>query len=287
MSARRAAFVERTRQALAVSLRTAATGFPEAGGSGSRGVHDARKELKRSASLARTFGQIVGPGAYVALEAANAARRAFGRTRNLDVMPVALERVKCTPDVRAALTRAIALEKGDALDEAAPDSAGMAARLEAAATAVSVWDLADVDDATLAAALRHTYKTAKRRGAAAFATGDADDLHELRRGVIDLSHQLDELRPAWPALIDAYCDELRKLRQTLGDFNDLTMLGEFGLSRRELSAGDAQAFVEAVERRRKPLARKAHAQFERSFAERPGAFARRFLTYMEHPHGRE
>jgi CHAD domain-containing protein len=286
MSARRLSFVEQARRALVASLRAAAKAFPTAGGSGSHAVHDARKELKRSASLARGFSSIVGPEAYVAIEAANAARRHYGRTRDLDVLPLALERVKCEPEIRTVLTRAIAIERGAALG-ATPDASGVADKLGTAADAVAAWDIAALDDSALAAALRQTYKSAKRRGAAAFASQDADDLHELRRGVIDLGHQLEALRPAWPALIDAIGEELRRLRQTLGDFNDLTILGEFALSRRELSAEDAAAFVDAVERRRRPLARKARSLFERVFAERPSAFARRLSAYLAHPQGRD
>ena len=40
----------------------------------------------------------------------NAARRAFGRARDLDVLPGVLEEIKCDADIRAALMRAIGVE---------------------------------------------------------------------------------------------------------------------------------------------------------------------------------
>jgi CHAD domain-containing protein len=285
MSVRRPAWIEKARAALVRSLGAAASGFSGAEAQGTRGVHDARRELKRSASLARGFGQVVGPAAFIALEAANSARRAFGRTRDLDVLPLALERVKCDPETRAALTRAIALERGAALSQPVQDASGLATKLEAAAEAVAAWDLSWAEETAFATLLRHTYQTTKRRGVSAFSSGDADDLHDLRTGVIDLGHQLEELRPAWPSVIDAQSEELRRLRQALGDFNDLTMLGEFALQRRVLDTEATETFIEAVQRRRKPLERRARAQFERVFAERPGAFARRVGAYMEHPQG--
>jgi CHAD domain-containing protein len=287
VNARRPNWIERARGALAASLSAAASAFSDADGGGTRAVHDARKELKRSASLARGFGQVVGPEAYVALEAANAARRAYGRARDLDVLPFALGRVKCDPETRAVLTRAMALQRGEAIGGVGPQAPDMAARLAAAAAAVQAWNLAEIDDSGLAAMLRHTFRSAKRRGAAAFSSGDADDLHELRTGVIDLGHQFEVLRPVWPALIEAQSAELARLRQTLGDFNDLTVLGEFALRLRSLDVDATEAFVEAVQKRRKPLERKARAQFERAFAERPGAFARRMTAYMAHPQGLE
>ena len=128
-----------------------------------------------------------------------------------------------------------------------------------------------------------TYRAAKRLGRVAWARADADDLHDLRSHVVDLGHQCALFEPIWPELISAYCGELHRLRQSLGDHNDLTVLGEFALSRRELSAEAAENLVELVLRARRPLERRAHSQFERSFAERPGAFARRISAYFAHP----
>jgi hypothetical protein len=100
---------------------------------------------------------------------------------------------------------------------------------------------------------------------------------------VDLSHQCALFESAWPALFAAYDAELQKLRQSLGAHNDLTVLGEFALSRRELSGESAEALVALVLRKRKPLERKAAQQFERLFAERPGAFGRRMAAYLAHP----
>lgn len=283
MTTQRRRWLERMRNALAASLRSAGVAFSEAGKGASSTIHDARKELKRSASLARGFGHVLGAQAFSAVEASNVARRAFGRARDLDVLPLALQRVKCEPESRAILTRAIALERGAAVGELQPDGLNLSGKLTSAADTVQLWDLGAYDDDAFTHLLRQTYKVAKRRGAAAFATGDADDLHGLRRGVIDVHHQLEILSPAWPDLIDAQCQELRKLRQTLGDFNDLTMLGEFALAQSELPASAGEAFVEAVQRRRRPLERNARVQFERAFAEQSGAFARRLAVYIERP----
>ena len=85
-------------------------------------------------------------------------------------------------------------------------------------------------------------------------------------------------------MFSAFGAELQKLRRSLGDHNDLTVLGEFALARRELSAEAAgSTLVALLLRRRKPLERRAAALFARLFAERPGAFARRIAAYLEHP----
>jgi CHAD domain-containing protein len=158
--------------------------------------------------------------------------------------------------------------------------------LRACAVGVGEWDLGGAEMEPLLQSLRLAYRGAKRRGRLAWSTGDADDLHALRVRVVDLSHQCALFEPAWPALLTAYGAELQKLRQSLGAHNDLTVLGEFALSRRELSGEAAEALVALVLRKRKPLERKAALQFERLFAERPGAFERRMAAYLSHPQQR-
>ena len=288
MSGRRDLWTAAARDALVAALRAAARAFPKRGDDGALAVHGARKELKRAASLARWFLGVVGPSAHAARLAANGARRAIGRARDLDVLPLALAKVKCAPEIREALMQAMARERSESFGaEAEFVAPEIVDGLEAAAEGVATWDLTEASDAALLDALRGAYRAAKRRGRAAFATADADALHRLRQGVVDLGHQLLVLAPAWPAMIDAQGGELHKLRQTLGDYNDLTMLGEFALSRRELEPEAGKALVAAALRRRKPLERRARGQFERAFAERPGVFARRMATYLAHPQGKK
>lgn len=286
MTARRPSWTGQARDALARSLRLAGEGLPRPGHDGATAVHDARKELKRSASLARLFAPLAGSAAYETLDIVNAVRRAFGRARDLDVLPAVLEDIKCDADVRAALMRAIGLERGEARGGPAQgDLEGFAAALVENAASVAEWPL-EADDEALIASLRLTYKAAKRRGRDAFATGDADDLHDLRMRVVDLCHQLVPLEPAWPATFSAIGAELHRLRQDLGSHNDLTMLGEFALSRRELARGAAEAVVSEVLKRRRPLERKSQERFERVFAERPNAFMKRIGAYLLHPQAR-
>jgi CHAD domain-containing protein len=268
---------------LAQSLEAAADHYPRPGEDGANRIHEARRALKRAASLARLFAPIVGSPAYTALDAVDAARREVGRARDLDILPGVLAGLKCPPATRDVLMRAIAVERGAVRGEqAGVDFARFEADLRAAAAAVADWDLG-TDIEPLLQSLRLTYRAAKRRGRLAWASGDADDLHDLRRRVVDLAHQCALFEPAWPAMFSAIGAELHKLRQSLGAHNDLTVLGEFALSRRELPAEGSEALVALVLRRRKPLERRAAAQFDRLFAERPGAFAKRIAAYLAHP----
>jgi CHAD domain-containing protein len=240
--------------------------------------------LKRAASIARLFAPIVGMPAYSTLDVIDAARRQVGRARDLDILPGVLAGLKCAPATRDILMRAIAIERGKIRGEhAIGEATRFRGQLAAAAAAVAEWDLGLEAYEALLSSLRLTYRSAKKRGRAAWASADADDLHELRVRVVDLGHQCAVFEPAWPAMFAAHGAELHRLRQALGDHNDLTVLGEFALARRELSTEASEQLVKLVLRRRRPLERKAAAQFERIFAERPGAFARRIAGYLAHP----
>jgi CHAD domain-containing protein len=272
------------RIALVESLEAAAEQFPRPGEDGANRIHESRRVLKRAAAIARLFAPILGTPAYRALDVVDAARRQVGRARDLDILPGVLATVKCVPATRDILMRAIAVERGKARGEhAGVDAARYGADLRAAAVAVGEWDLGGADVEPLLQSLRLSYRAAKRRGRLAWSTGDADELHALRTRVVDLSHQCALFEPAWPAQFQAYGAELTRLRQSLGTHNDLTVLGEFALSRRELSGEGAEGLVALVLRKRKPLERKAAQQFERLFAERPGAFERRMAAYLAHP----
>jgi CHAD domain-containing protein len=283
MSAAGRSWITHGRLALAQSLAAAADNYPRPGEDGASRVHEARRALKRAASLARLFAPMVGSPAYAALDAVDAARREVGRARDLDILPDALASLKCAPETRDILLRAIEAERGHVRGEhAGVDFARLDADLRAAAAAVADWELGG-DTQPLLQSLRLTYRAAKRRGRLAWASGDADDLHDLRRRVVDLLHQCALFEAAWPAMFSAFGGELHKLRQSLGTHNDLTVLGEFALSRRELSSEASEALVALVLQRRKPLERRAAAQFGRLFAERPGAFAKRIAAYLAQP----
>lgn len=284
MTGARRSWPDHARYAFVSALREAAAKFPQPGHDGAGQIHDSRKALKRSASLARLFAPLVGEDAYRTLDVIDAARKKVGRARDLDVFPQLLATLRCDPATRDELMRAIAIERGRVRGEHAEiDAPSIANELTERAESVAGWDLEAVDAETLSASLRLTYRAAKRRGRVAWSAGDADDLHALRLRVVDLGHQCAIFEPAWPAMIQALTVELHRLRQSLGDYNDLTVLGEFALSRRELSPAVVEAFVAVVLRKRKPLERRARDQFERLFVERPGAFERRIASYLAHP----
>ena len=214
-----------------------------------------------------------------------ATRRQIGRTRDLDVMAIRVQRLEPPPEVSEPLMAAIAREREAAqrarrgLSASAPRP-----RLNAIVRRVEGWDLSAVGTEEIVAAVARTYRQARKRGRLAFDGDDPVALHAFRARVVDLRYQLSLLSCAWPEALNAQAEALNDLREALGDFNDLHVLGTFAAEHGELPP-------QALEELRRPhrgrsrtkLRRRADVEFERLFAETPNAFATRIAAYLGHP----
>jgi CHAD domain-containing protein len=275
------------RAALAGAIRLAADQFPHPGDDKAERIHDVRKTLKQAAGLSRLFIPLVGPPAAEALKTINATRRRVGRARDLDIFPGVLARLEGANEARDILLHVIADQReAERRAHGEADVAGVSAQLRALARSVEAWEGEDASAEALLVAVRRTYRAARRIGEQALSSGDAKALHALRARVVDLAHQLAAFESAWPDLFQAVCRELNRLRRTLGDHNDLSVLADFAHGRPELPAGAAEALSASIVRRRRPLERRAKVQFARLFAERARAFERRVGRYLQHPQRR-
>jgi len=275
---------EYCRGLLVGSVGSAARLFPGRGEAAPERVHSVRKVLKESRALARLLLGSVGEPARVTIASLAVIRRRVGQARDLDVIEARLGRLEPPPDVAQPIRAAIARDRA-AARKTHTTLATRAARtqLEAIAKRIAALKLSDVTDGDIVDAVAHTYRQARQRGRLAFDTEHAAALHALRSRVVDLRYQLAALAPAWPAALTAQSDELNELRDTLGDFNDLTVLHRFAADRALLPPDPLLALTERVEAKQKKLRRKAQVEFERLFAETPSAFAYRLSAYLHHP----
>src|ERR1700691_3286254 len=97
--------------ALVRSVSAAAARFPGPGEEAPKRVHDVRKTLKEARAIARLFLDCVGEPARVTITALAATRRQIGRTRDLDVMAIRVERLEPPPEVSEPLMAAIVRER--------------------------------------------------------------------------------------------------------------------------------------------------------------------------------
>jgi CHAD domain-containing protein len=143
--------------------------------------------------------------------------------------------------------------------------------------------LSAVGTAEIVAAVARTYRQARKRGRLAFDGDDPVALHAFRARVVDLRYQLALLSCAWPDALNAQAEALNDLREALGDFNDLHVLGTFAAEHGELPPQALEELGVRMEAKQKKLKRRANVEFERLFAETPNAFATRIAAYLNHP----
>jgi CHAD domain-containing protein len=281
---RASAWPEHCRALLAASLRAAAQQFPGRGPAAAERVHGVRKTLKEARALARIFRRSIGEPARVTVAALAVVRRRVSRVRDLDVIEQRLLRLAPPPDVVETLSEAIARERTAA--RRARDAFGASAsrvQLNAMAKRVETWDLGAVGADDIVEAVAGAYAKARRRGRDAFDSDDPAELHALRSRVVDLRYQLGALSSAWPAALNAQAEELNALRDTLGGFNDLSVLATFAAERGGLGPEALGSLAERLEAKQKKLRRRAETEFARLFAETPAAFAGRLAAYLERP----
>jgi CHAD domain-containing protein len=278
------AWPQHCRAALVRAVGAAAAQFPNPGEEAPKRVHDVRKTLKEARAIARLFLDCIGEPARVTTTTLAATRRQIGRARDLDVMAIRVQRLEPPPEVSEPLMAAIARER-DAAQRARRGLSATAPRprLNAIVRRVEGWDLSAVGTVEIVAAVARTYRQARKRGRLAFDGDDPVALHAFRARVVDLRYQLAVISGAWPDALNTQAEALNDLREALGDFNDLHVLGTFAAEHGELPPQALEELSVRMEAKQKKLKRRANVEFERLFAETPNAFATRIAAYLNHP----
>lgn len=134
--------------------------------------------------------------------------------------------------------------------------------------------------AAIRSGLRDSYRRGREACEAALKDASPEHLHQWRKQVQDLGHQLRLLHPSRPKNLRAAANELKALSRCLGDDHDLVMLQQFvaryGIRQHP---GEAKMLNELIGLRRAELQPVALALGSRFYAEKPSSFCRRLETY--------
>lgn len=253
-------------------------------------IHDARKQLKKSRAALRLLRDAI---AATTFERDNAALRDAARPLSaardskvlLSVLDDLVDRYgladrkqwlekfrrelrKEQRQARQALTAAQMTRQRQALHEIVQRS--------------NRWRMHGKDWQVLGVGLERIYRNGRKTMKAATASRDSEHLHDWRKQVKYLWHELQLLQPLWPGIIGELADQTHKLSDYLGDDHDLAVL-------REKITGNAAAFAEndcgallaLLDRRRRQLQDKALVLGKRVFAAKPGEFSRPFAGYWQ------
>lgn len=248
-------------------------------------IHDARKQLKKSRAALRLLRVSIGEIAYRRENAAlRDAARPLGAARDSRVLVAALDallerrRSNARPLKLDRFRRILRQQQTQARRAL---SATRAAKQRAALIAVversERWRLQGDDWAVIADGLTRIYRGGRKKLAQASDSRDAEHLHDWRKQIKYLWHQLQILEPLCPGKIGALANRCHKLANFLGDDHDLAVL------RRKIETHpkafartqDLDELLRRLDRRRVQLQDEAFVLGSKLFADEPRVFTRR------------
>jgi CHAD domain-containing protein len=153
--------------------------------------------------------------------------------------------------------------------------------LDEAAAAVEHWPLDPFDFAAIAGQLTVGYRGARRRLPLDWSLATPENLHALRRRVVDHRYQMELIEPLWPRFARMWTEEAERLRDRLGKCQDLAVLERLTGPHQPLAHWRSRLAPACAERRTE-LSQRAARIARRLFAEKPKAFRHRLETLWEH-----
>jgi CHAD domain-containing protein len=252
-------------------------------------IHDARKQLKKSRAALRLLRDAIGEAAYRrANTALRDTARPLGVARDSKLLVATLDELveRYEPATRSLkldnFRCVLHQEKTSARHVITAASAKRQRKVMREVNARSQrWNIKADDWEVLGGGLRRIYRDGRKLMKAA-RSRHSEDLHDWRKQVKYLWHQLQILQPAWPGPLGELAGQTHKLADHLGDDHDLALLRAKVTSHRDAFEGkDYDALVAVLDRRRKRLQDKAFKLGARIFEEKPRRFVRRIGQHWQ------
>jgi CHAD domain-containing protein len=243
-------------------------------------VHDFRRAMKRW----RAFMRLLDPQFEDADRLRRDARdlaRALGRARDTQAAFDALAdlggssaelSVRSIASLRGRLGERLRTDPVDAF--ATVTRAQLHAYIGDAAETLEQWPLEHLPFDALASSLAATYRRARRTRPRNWRDASPEDLHALRRRVVEHRHQMEIVTPLWPRLGKLWVEEAQRLRSRLGAYQDLVLLQGLSGPHQPLAPWRSRLTPAIAHRQAEHLAVSTRLA-GRIFAERPRDFRRR------------
>lgn len=244
-----------------------------------REVHDLRRLLKRSRSLARLLRFGIGESEY---------RRLNTGLRSIALPFAPMRDARVLRDAVGALSRlhssripcaAIGQLRGGLKNQSCPlpDNKALSTRLAGLGRSVERLPVQRISERTIDAGVRRVYRRG-RRAVAPARLGSDEALHEWRKQVKYLMNQLDSMeRPG--ARVSSMVRELDRLGERLGSDHDLALLAQFVAGAEGgISPHARAAILSALRRRRMRLQAESLDIGARLYRRKPAAFVRRLAA---------
>jgi CHAD domain-containing protein len=247
-------------------------------------VHDIRKALKRWRALLRLIGPFLGERKAHTLRigARDLARGLAGARDPRSALDALADLADANPRIPSRSLES-ARKRIDRLRlnaETTVLTEDMRAQLKLeftnTAEVIGGWSIGEPTFHDVADSLSDTYRRARKAIPDDWGTANADELHELRKRVVEHRYQMELIEPLWPRLGRLWVGEAQRLRDRLGRHHDLTTLA--ALARRDKAlAASRTRLAPIIHERQRDHVQTAARIAGRLFAEKPGAFRNRLL----------
>ena len=247
-------------------------------------VHEVRKTLKRWRALMRLLARPLGEQADQMRSEARELMRAIAGARDaqsaldalndlrkvdLPISPTSIE------TIRARLTKMRDAAEAKSFTKAMRDR--LSRYLDYATLSLERWPLKAIDFDIVTDGLTSTYRRARQLVPDTWSDSEAEQLHDLRRRVVEHRHQMDIIEPLWPRLGKVWAEEAQRLRNQLGSCQDLAVLAELTAPHQPLAPWRSR-LAPLISARRDAHLKSAARLAGRLFAEKPKAFRRRIAA---------
>ena len=249
-------------------------------------VHEFRRAMKRWRSLLRMLEPFLPDGRQLRNEARDLAR-SLGGARDAQSALDALDDLAKHGSTLSERSLATLRGRIETVRQAAeteiltPDMRLQLARaLTQAESAVERWPLHVLTFAEVADRLVQGFRDARRALPRNWSGTDPEDLHELRKRIVNHRYQMETVAPLWPRFGRMWVGEAQRLRARLGRHQDLTLLTQLTQGRQPLAPWRSRLAPAIAERMAAHVAA-ARRIASRLFVEKPGAFRRRLDVIWE------
>src|SRR5690348_6923789 len=250
-------------------------------------VHEARKELKKARATLRLLRPVLGRTVYARENTTlRDAARPLSRIRDgkvlLDSLDLVMRRFGAV--ARAVptdgLRRVLQRERTHARKEATL-LVTQRQSLQKAQERAARWAVGDHGWSVVGAGLARVYSKGRKALRRAEKDRTPTNLHEWRKQVKYLWHQLQALQPLWPGPVGELADQAHQLSGYLGDDHDLSLLRNRVLCNKEAFPAPSSrgALLALIDRLSTELRDKAMVLGRRLYEEKPSAFEARFGGY--------
>jgi CHAD domain-containing protein len=250
-------------------------------------VHEFRRAMKRWRALLRLLAPFLAEdGKRLRTEARDLAR-ALGGARDAQSALDALKDLAGHGLTLSPRSLATVRARIEALRQTAETKVltgdmhvRIAAALETADAAVAQWPLRALAFAKVADRLAQGFRAARRALPKHWSEAEAEDLHELRKRIVNHRYQMETVAPLWPRFGKMWVGEAQRLRDRLGKHHDLLVLARLADPHQPLAPWRSRLAPVIAQRMDEHVAASRRLA-SRLFVEKPGAFRRRLDIIWE------